>query len=197
MARDMTPVLKKCRRLGLEPSLLGVNKKPSKKKAHEGRKVSEYGTQLKEKQKVKFIYGVLEKQFKNYYKKGEKMHGTAGDNLLKLLELRLDNVIYRLGYARTRVEARQVVRHNHVHVNGKRVNIPSYSVKQGDVVEICEKSKPLQRFKDVLEVSKNRPVPKWLSVDREKLTGTINHVPSRDEIELPVHETLIVELYSK
>ncbi len=199
MARDMTPVLKKCRSLGLEPSLLGVNKKPSKKKPREGRKVSEYGVQLKEKQKVKFVYGVLETQFRNYYKKGTKMQGTAGDNLLKLLEVRLDNVVYRLGLARTRVEARQICRHNHILVNGKRVNIPSYSVKQGDVIEVCakSKSKSAQRFKDILEVSSNRPVPAWLAVDKDNLKGTVNHIPSRDEIDLPVNETLIVELYSK
>ncbi len=197
MARDRTPVLKRCRSLGLDPALLGVRKRPSRRKPREGRKVSEYGLQLKEKQKVKFIYGVLETQFRNYYEKANKMKGITGDNLLKLLEIRLDNVIFRLGFARTRVEARQIVRHNHVIVNGKRVNIPSYQVKPGDVVEICEKSKGMQRFKDVLEVSANRVVPEWMTADRDALKGTIESVPTREQIDLPVHETLIIELYSK
>ncbi len=197
MARDRTPVLKRCRSLGLDPALLGSTKKPSKRKPREGRKVSEYGLQLKEKQKVKFIYGVLETQFRNYYEKASKMKGITGDNLLKLLELRLDNVIYRSGFARTRVEARQIVRHNHVVVNGKRVNIPSYQVKANDVVEIREKSKDMQRFKDCLEISANRVTPEWISVDRDALKTSISNAPSREQIDLPVHETLIIELYSK
>jgi small subunit ribosomal protein S4 len=161
------------------------------------RKLSEYGTQLKEKQKVKFIYGVLEKQFRNYYKKADKMHGITGENLLMLLELRLDNVVYRLGYGRTRKEARQIVRHNLVTVNGKKVNIPSVQLKVGDVVEIKENKKDLQRFKDVLEVTGSRVVPAWLSANHDSLNGSVSALPQREQLDLPVNETLIVELYSK
>ncbi|WP_250278380.1 30S ribosomal protein S4 [[Clostridium] colinum] len=196
MARDMGPVLKRCRYLGIDPIVLGVTKKPSKRK-RTMRKLSEYGVQLKEKQKVKFIYGVLEKQFRNYYKVADNMHGITGENLLMLLELRLDNVVYRLGLGRTRKEARQIVRHNLIRVNGKKVNIPSYQVKVGDVIEVKENKKDLQRFKDVLEVTGSRVVPAWLSADVENLKGNVVTMPSREQLDLPVNETLIVELYSK
>ena len=196
MARDMGPVLKRCRYLGIDPIVLGVTKKPSKRK-RTMRKSSEYGIQLKEKQKVKFIYGVLEKQFRNYYNVANNMYGITGENLLMLLELRLDNVVYRLGLGRTRKEARQIVRHNLIRVNGKKLNIPSYQVKVGDVIEVKENKKDLQRFKDVLEVTGARVVPAWLSVDTENLKGSVTTMPSRDQLDLPVNETLIVELYSK
>lgn len=196
MARDMGPVLKRCRYLGIDPIVLGVTKKASKRK-RTMRKLSEYGIQLKEKQKVKFIYGVLEKQFRNYYKVADNMHGITGENLLMLLELRLDNVVYRLGLGRTRKEARQIVRHNLIRVNGKKVNIPSYQVKVGDIIEVKENKKDLQRFKDVLEVTGSRVVPAWLTVDTENLKGSVVTMPSRDQLDLPVNETLIVELYSK
>ena len=196
MARDMGPVLKRCRYLGIDPIVLGVTKKASKRK-RTMRKLSEYGIQLKEKQKVKFIYGVLEKQFRNYYKVADNMHGITGENLLMLLELRLDNVVYRLGLGRTRKEARQIVRHNLIRVNGKKVNIPSYQVKVGDVIEVKENKKDIQRFKDVLEVTGSRVVPAWLTVDTENLKGSVVTMPSRDQLDLPVNETLIVELYSK
>ena len=196
MARDMGPVLKRCRYLGIDPIVLGVTKKPSKRK-RTMRKLSEYGVQLKEKQKVKFIYGVLEKQFRNYYKVADNMHGITGENLLMLLELRLDNVVYRLGLGRTRKEARQIVRHNLIRVNGKKVNIPSYQVKVGDVIEVKENKKDLQRFKDVLAVTGSRVVPAWLNADVENLKGNVVTMPSRDQLDLPVNETLIVELYSK
>ncbi len=196
MAREIGPVLKRCRYLGIEPTVLGVSKKPSKRK-RVMRKSSEYGLQLKEKQKVKFIYGVLEKQFRTYYKKAENMKGIAGENLLMLLELRLDNAVYRLGYGRTRKEARQIVRHNLIVVNGKKVNIPSYQVKVGDVIEVKESKKDLQRFKDVLDVTSSRIVPQWLVADQDNLKGTVNSLPTREQIEYPVNETLIVELYSK
>ena len=196
MARDMGPVLKRCRYLGIDPIVLGVTKKPSKRK-RTMRKLSEYGVQLKEKQKVKFIYGVLEKQFRNYYKVADNMHGITGENLLMLLELRLDNVVYRLGLGRTRKEARQIVRHNLIRVNGQKVNIPSYQVKVGDIIEVKENKKDLQRFKDVLEVTSSRVVPAWLTADTENLKGSVVTMPSREQLDLPVNETLIVELYSK
>lgn len=196
MAREIGPVLKRCRYLGIEPAVLGSSKKASRRKRN-SRKLSEYGTQLKEKQKVKFIYGVLEKQFRNYYKKADKMQGITGENLLMLLELRLDNIVYRLGYGRTRKEARQIVRHNLVTVNGKKVNIPSVQLKVGDVVEVKESKKDLQRFKDVLEVTGSRIVPEWLSADHDSLKGSVNALPQREQLDLPVNETLIVELYSK
>ena len=196
MARDMGPVLKRCRYLGIDPIVLGVTKKASKRK-RTMRKLSEYGIQLKEKQKVKFIYGVLEKQFRNYYKVADNMHGITGENLLMLLELRLDNAVYRLGLGRTRKEARQIVRHNLIRVNGKKVNIPSYQIKVGDVIEVKEDKKGLQRFKDVLEVTGSRVVPAWLSADVENLKGSVVTMPSREQLDLPINETLIVELYSK
>ncbi len=196
MAKEMGPVLKRCRYLGIDPSVLGVTKKASKRK-RSMRKLSEYGVQLKEKQKVKFIYGVLEKQFRNYYKKAEKMNGISGENLLRLLELRLDNIVYRLGLGRTRREARQIVRHNLIVVNGKKVNIPSYQVKVGDVIEVKESKKDLQRFKDVLEITSSRIVPAWLSSNQEALSGSVLSLPERDQLDFEVNETLIVELYSK
>lgn len=197
MARDMTPIVKRCRALGLEPSVLGSTKKASKRNARQVRKRSEYSLQLREKQKVKFVYGVLETQFRNYYEKATKMKGITGDNLLRLLETRLDNVVFRLGFARTRAEARQIVRHNHVLVNGKRVNIPSYQVSIGDKIEIREKSKGMERYKLILDVSTSRIVPTWLTSNKEKLEGTVDAFPERDLIDIPVHETLIIELYSK
>lgn len=198
MARDMGPVLKKCRSLGLEPAYLGIDKKSNRTSARAGKKISEYGLQLREKQKAKFIYGVLEKPFRNNFEKAQKMkNGTAGENLLIILELRLDNILFRLGFGRTRSEARQIVDHKHVLVNGKCVNIPSYQVKAGDVIEIKEKFKGAQRYKDVLEVTAGRLAPAWLEVNHETLTGTVKEIPSRDQIDVPVNEMLIVELYSK
>lgn len=196
MARDMGPIIKRCRYLGIEPSVLGSSKKLGNRKRNM-RKLSEYGVQLKEKQKVKFIYGVLEKQFRNYYKKADKMNGITGENLLQLLETRLDNVVFRLGYGRTRKEARQVVRHNLVTVNDKKANIPSIQVKVGDVIEIKETKKDLERFKQVLEVTSTRIVPEWLSADHDNLKGSVVTLPKREQLDLPVNETLIVELYSK
>ncbi len=198
MARDMGPVLKKCRSLGIEPAYIGIDKKSNRNFARAGKKVSEYGLQLREKQKAKFIYGVLEKPFRNNFEKAKKLkYGTTGENMLILLELRLDNVIFRLGFARTRREARQIVDHKHVLVNGKCVNIPSYIVKAGDVISISEKAKGTQRYKDVLEVTGGRSVAAWLEADQENLTGTVKEIPTRDQIDVPVDEMLIVELYSK
>ena len=198
MARDMGPVLKKCRSLGIEPAFIGIDKKSNRNFARAGKKVSEYGLQLREKQKAKFIYGVLEKPFRNNFEKAKKLkYGTTGENMMILLELRLDNVIFRLGFARTRREARQIVDHKHVLVNGKCVNIPSYIVKAGDVITISEKAKSTQRYKDVLEVTGGRTVAGWLEADQENLTGTVKEIPSREQIDVPVNEMLIVELYSK
>lgn len=197
MARDRVPVLKRCRSLDLDPVFLGIDKK-SKKQPKAGKKMSEYGLQLREKQKAKFIYGVLEKQFRGYYAKAERIkEGIPGENLLMILEMRLDNVMFRLGYGRTRKEARQVVRHKHVLVNNKPVDIPSYQVKVGDVIEIKEKYKDLQRYKDVLDVTGTRIVPEWLSANHDALSGTVVSKPQRDQIDVPVEETFIVELYSK
>ena len=197
MARDMTPVLKRCRSLGIDPIFMGIDKK-SNRNARAGRKQSEYGLQLKEKQKAKFIYGVLEKPFRNNFAKAQKLkYGTTGENLMILLELRLDNVVYRMGYGRTRKEARQVIGHKHILVNGKCVTIPSYQVKPGDVIEIKEKHKSAQRYKDILEVTEGRIVPDWLEADHENLSGTVKEVPTREQIDVPVNEMLIVELYSK
>lgn len=198
MARDMGPVLKKCRSLGIEPAFIGIDKKSNRNFARAGKKVSEYGLQLREKQKAKFIYGVLEKPFRNNFEKAKKLkYGTTGENMMILLELRLDNVIFRLGFARTRREARQIVDHKHVLVNGKCVNIPSYIVKVGDVISISEKAKSTQRYKDVLEVTGGRTVASWLEADQENLTGTVKEIPNREQIDVPVDEMLIVELYSK
>jgi len=197
MAVNKVPVLKRCRSLGLEPSYLGYDKKSNRELKRANKKVSEYGLQLREKQKAKFIYGVLEKPFHNYYVKADQMKGMTGTNLMTMLESRLDNVVFRMGFARTRKEARQIVDHKFVLVNGKQVNIPSYLVKAGDVIEIKEKNKGLQRMKDIVEVTGGRMVPAWLEVDAENLKGTVKELPSRDEIDVPVNEVLIVELYSK
>ena len=197
MAVNKVPVLKRCRSLGLEPSYLGYDKKSNRNLVRANRKVSEYGLQLREKQKAKFIYGVLEKPFHTYYEKADQMKGMTGTNLMTILESRLDNVIFRLGFARTRREARQVVGHKFVLVNGKQVNIPSYLVKAGDTIEIREKSKNIQRFKDIKETTAGRLVPEWLDADLENLQGTVKELPTRDMIDVPVNEMLIVELYSK
>ena len=197
MAVNKVPVLKRCRSLGLEPSYLGYDKKSRRNLTRTNRKVSEYGLQLREKQKAKFIYGVLEKPFRNYYKKADQMKGLTGLNLMTILESRIDNVIFRLGFARTRKEARQIVDHKFVTVNGKVVNIPSYLVKAGDVIEIKESKKNTQRMKDIVEVAGGRIVPEWLDVDAEKLQGTVKDLPTREQIDVPVDEMLIVELYSK
>ena len=197
MAVNKVPVLKRCRSLGLEPSVLGYDKKSKRNLQRANRKVSEYGLQLREKQKAKFIYGVLEKPFRNYYKKADQMKGLTGLNLMTILESRLDNVIFRLGFARTRKEARQIVDHKFVTVNGKVVNIPSYLVKAGDVIEIKESKKNTQRMKDIVEVAGGRIVPEWLDVDADKLQGTVKELPTREQIDVPVDEMLIVELYSK
>ena len=197
MAVDRTPILKRCRSLDLDPIYLGVNKKSKRRLTRSSRKVSEYGLQLREKQKAKFIYGVLEKPFRNYYEKADRMKGMTGENLMTMLESRLDNVIFRMGFARTRKEARQVVDHKHVLVNGKVINIPSYLIKAGDVISLSDKAKELQRYKDVLEVTGARLVPEWLDVDQDALKGTVKNLPSREMIDVPVNEMLIVELYSK
>ena len=197
MAVNRVPVLKRCRSLGLDPVYLGIDKKSTRQLKRANRKVSEYGLQLREKQKEKFIYGVLEKPFRNYYKKADRMAGQTGENLMILLELRLDNVVFRMGMARTRKEARQIVDHKHVLVNGKQVNIPSYLVKAGDTIEIKEKHKTAQRYKDILEVTGSRMVPEWLESDKENLKATVRELPKREMIDVPVDEMLIVELYSK
>ena len=197
MAVNRVPVLKRCRSLGLDPIYLGIDKKSTRELKRANRKMSEYGLQLREKQKAKFIYGVLEKPFRNYYEKAEKMPGMTGTNLMVMLETRLDNVIFRLGFARTRKEARQIVDHKHVLVNGKQVNIPSYLVKAGDTIEIKEKAKSMQRYKDILETTAGRLVPEWLESDQENLKGTVKELPAREAIDVPVDEMLIVELYSK
>ena len=197
MAVNRVPVLKRCRSLGLEPTVLGIDKKSTRELKRSSRKVSEYGLQLREKQKAKFIYGVLEKPFRNYYERADRMKGQTGENLMIMLESRLDNVVFRLGLARTRREARQIVDHKHVLVNGKQVNIPSYLVKAGDVIEIKEKCKSSQRYKDIVEATGGRLIPEWLESDLEALKGTVKELPSRDAIDVPVNEMLIVELYSK
>ena len=197
MAVNRVPVLKRCRSLGLDTIYLGIDKKSTRELKRANRKVSEYGLQLREKQKAKFIYGVLEKPFHNYYEKAERMPGMTGTNLMTILESRLDNVIFRLGFARTRQEARQIVDHKHVLVNGKQVNIPSYLVKAGDTIEIKEKVQSMKRYKDILEVTGGRLVPEWLESDQENLKGVVKELPSREVIDVPVNEMLIVELYSK
>ncbi|MEE0397326.1 MAG: 30S ribosomal protein S4 [Lachnospiraceae bacterium] len=197
MAVNKVPVLKRCRSLGLEPAYLGYDKKSNRTSARAGKKMSEYGLQLREKQKAKFIYGVLEKPFRNYYEKADRMKGMTGENLMTLLESRLDSIIFRMGFARTRREARQIVGHKHVLVNGKCINVPSYLVKAGDVIEIREKSKSLQRYKDIVEVTGGRLIPEWLDADIEALKGTVKALPTREQIDVPVDEMLIVELYSK
>lgn len=197
MAVNRVPVLKRCRTLGLEPAYLGYSKTSKRKNLKAGKKVSEYGLQLREKQKAKFIYGVLEKPFRNYYEKADRMKGMTGENLMIMLESRLDSVVFRMGFARTRREARQIVDHKHITVNGKVVNIPSYLVKAGDVIAVSEKAKSLQRYKDILEVTGGRLTPEWMDVDIEGLKGTIKNLPTREMIDVPVDEMLIVELYSK
>ena len=197
MAVNRVPVLKRCRALGIEPAVLGYDKKSNRQNQRIGKKVSEYGTQLREKQKAKFIYGVLEKPFRNYYEKADRMKGMTGENLMIMLERRLDNVIFRLAFARTRREARQIVGHKQVTVNGKLVNIPSYLVKAGDVIEIRESKKDSVRYKEIIETAGGRIVPAWLDADQENLKGTVKALPTREEIDVPVDEMLIVELYSK
>ncbi len=197
MAVNRVPVLKRCRSLGLDPVFLGYDKKSNRTNARAGKKVSEYGVQLREKQKAKFIYGVLEKPFRNYYERADRMKGMTGENLMVLLERRLDNVVFRMGFARTRREARQVVGHKHVLVNGRQVNIPSYLIKAGDVIEIREKSRSLQRYKDISEVTAGRLTPEWIEADLEAFKGTVKNLPTREMIDVPVNEMLIVELYSK
>ncbi len=209
MARYIGPVCRLCRREGEKLFLKGercsrpscpIIKRKAKAPGQHGdmqRKLSGYGTQIREKQKAKRIYGMLETQFRLTFDKANHMHGVTGENLLRLLEQRLDNVVFRMGLGRSRIEARQVVRHNHVRVNGKKVNIPSYSVKPGDVIEIKDRSKSLQRFKDVVDVTGGRMVPAWLSVDQDNLKGTVEFLPTREQIDTQVNETLIVELYSK
>ncbi len=197
MAVDRTPVLKRCRSLGMDPIYLGIDKKSTRQLKRANRKVSYYGLQLQEKQKAKFSYCVLEKPFRNYYKKADRMKGQTGENLMIMLETRLDNVLFRMGFARTRKEARQIVDHKHVLVNGKCVNIPSYLVKAGDSIEIKEKCKGSERYKGILEVTGGRLVPNWLEADQENLKGVVKELPTREEIDVPVNEMLIVELYSK
>ena len=197
MAVNKVPVLKRCRSLNLDPVFLGYDKKSNRTSSRANKKMSEYGLQLREKQKAKFIYGVLEKPFRNYYEKADRMKGLTGENLMVMLERRLDSVIFRMGFARTRREARQIVGHKHVLVNGKCINIPSYLIKAGDVIEIREKSKSLQRYKDIVEVTGGRLTPEWMDVDIDALKGTIKNLPSREMIDVPVNEMLIVELYSK
>ena len=197
MAVNRVPVLKRCRTLGLDPIYLGIDKKSNRNLNRSSRKMSEYGLQLREKQKAKFIYGVLEKPFRNYYQKAQKKPGQTGENLMIMLETRLDNVVFRMGFARTRKEARQIVDHKHVLVNGKQVNIPSYLIKVGDVIEIKENCKGSQRYKDIIEVTGGRTVPAWVEVDQDNLKGEIKELPKREDIDVPVDEMLIVELYSK
>ena len=197
MAVNRVPVLKRCRSLGMDPIYLGINKKSNRQLKRANRKMSEYGLQLREKQKAKFIYGVLEKPFRNYYAKAKQMEGMTGENLMRILESRLDNVIFRMGLARTRKEARQIVDHKHVLVNGKQVNIPSYLVKAGDTIEIKENKKGSQRYKDILEATGSNMVPEWLDVDAENLKGSVKELPAREAIDVPLDEMLIVELYYK
>ena len=197
MAVNRVPVLKRCRSLGMDPIYLGINKKSNRQLKRANRKMSEYGLQLREKQKAKFIYGVLEKPFRNYYAKAKQMEGMTGENLMIILESRLDNVVFRLGLARTRKEARQIVDHKHVLVNGKQVNIPSYLVKAGDTIEIKENKKGSQRYKEILEATAGNMVPEWLEADAENLKGTVKELPAREAIDVPVDAMFIVELYSK
>ena len=197
MAVNRVPVLKRCRSLAMDPIYLGIDKKSNRQLKRANKKMSEYGLQLREKQKAKFIYGVLEKPFRNYFEKAQRMSGMTGTNLMVMLESRLDNVVFRMGFARTRKEARQIVDHKHVLVNGKQVNIPSYLIKAGDVIEIKENKKSSPRYKGILEVTAGRLVPEWLDVDAENLKGAVKELPSREMIDVPVDEMLIVELYSK
>ena len=198
MAKNTQPVLKRCRTLGVSPAAMGYSKQSNRNPGGKRRtKKSEYGTQLTEKQKVKFVYGILEKQFRMYYEKAERMNGNTGEILLSLVERRLDNVVYRLGFASTRREARQLVNHGHYTVNGKRVNIPSYLVKTGDVIAVSEKSCSNNRFKKMKEDDAFIAAPKWLERDKNNLTGKVIALPARDDIDFEIAENLIVELYSK
>ena len=197
MAVNRVPVLKRCRSLGMDPIYLGYDKKSNRELKRANRKMSEYGLQLREKQKAKFIYGVLEKPFRNYYKKAEKMPGMTGENLMVMLESRLDSVVFRLGFARTRREARQIVDHKHVTVNGKQVNIPSYLVKAGDVISVMENSRGKEYFKGMAETLASKTTPAWLVLDAQSLSGKVDRFPTREEIDVPIEEHLIVELYSK
>ncbi len=197
MAVNRVPVLKRCRSLDLDPTFLGYDKKSKRTSARAGKKMSEYGLQLREKQKAKFIYGVLEKPFRNYYDIADRMKGQTGTNLMTILESRLDNVVFRMGFARTRREARQVVLHKFILVNGKQINVPSYRIKAGDVVEVKEAARNIQRFKDITEITAGRLVPEWIDVNKDNLQGTVKELPSREVIDVPVDEMLIVELYSK
>jgi len=197
MAVNKQPILKRCRRLGLDPGYMGIFKKSKKQPPNPNKKMSEYALQLREKQKAKFLYGILEKQFRNYFDKANKVSGITGENLLRLLEFRLDNIVFRLGLARTRREARQIVSHKLILVNGKSVNIPSYQVKVGDEIRVREKSKSTALFSLILDATSHRGVPDWLRVEKSNLTGYIEALPTRDQIDVPVQETLIVELYSK
>ena len=198
MAINRTPVLKRCRQLGIDPVVLGYSsKKESIRQPKRRRKESEYGMQLREKQKAKFIYGVLEKQFRGYFNKAKRQPGITGENLMRILESRLDNVVFRLGFARTRKEARQTVSHGHITVNGKRVDIPSYRVRPGDVVAVADKAKEMLVIKSALVSNERMQVPAWLEVDIEKLQGNVLALPQRDQIDLDINEQLIVELYSK
>ena len=197
MARNMQPIVKRCKTLGIEPSVMGYDKSTRRNPKQSRKKQSEYGIQLNEKQKVKFIYGVLEKQFRKYYVMATKQSGITGQNLLQILESRLDNVVFRLGLANTRKEARQLVNHGHILVNGSKVDIPSYLVKAGDVVAIREKSKSSARIKEIVEANEKRIIPKWLSMDKNKLEGRVLQLSDREDIDYDVEEHLIVELYSK
>ena len=197
MAIDRTPVLKRCRQLGIDPIVMGINKESHREPRHRRRQESEYGMQLREKQKAKFIYGVLENQFHGYYELAKKTPGITGDNLMSILETRLDNVVFRLGFARTRKEARQTVRHGHITVNGQRVDIPSYRIKKGDVIAVSSKAKDLLPIKESLIASEHTAVPAWIELDLDKLQGTVLELPNRDQIDLDIDAQLIVELYSK
>ena len=197
MAIDRTPVLKRCRSLGLTPAFLGISKESHGQAKRANRKKSEYGIQLTEKQKAKFIYGLLEKQFRGYYDRAKKMEGITGENLLILLERRIDNVVFRLGLANTRRQARQIVRHGHIAVNGKRLDIPSALVKAGDVISVMEGSRSKEYFKGMAETLAGKTVPAWLIQDAENLGGKVDRYPTREEIDVPIEEHLIVELYSK
>ena len=198
MAKNMQPYLKRCRTLGISPATMGVNKESNRNPGPQRRsKKSEYALQLTEKQKVKFIYGVLEKQFRSYYEKAARMKGNTGDELMTLLERRLDNVVYRLGFAMSRAEARQMVSHGHITVNGRKVNIPSYQVKPGMVVALKESSRSIEKIKANIEANAFRPAPKWLEYDANNMVAKVAAVPAREDIDLPIEERLIVELYSK
>ena len=197
MAKNTQPILKRCKTLGISPAVMGISKETKRQPKQSRRKQSEYAMQLNEKQKVKFIYGVLETPFRNYYEKAEKADGKTGEILLQLLERRLDNVVYRLGFAKTRREARQLTNHGHFTVNGKKVNIPSYLVKPGDVIAVCEKSRSSAKFKALVEELGATATPKWLEKEKDSFEGKVAAMPQRDDIDFEVAEHLIVELYSK